>query len=79
MSTCLRLLLLLKKYISVYHLSHSIFWKVLQQARKHGDHQQQKHCPSVISNQSNKIKNKNDYERHIKRAKIKLKQKTVLS
>ena len=68
-----------KEIYFCYHLSHSIFSKVLQQAWKHGDHQQQKRCPSVISNQSNKIKNKNDYERHIKRAKIKLKQKTILS
>ena len=31
---------------------------------KHGYHQQCKRCPSVIPNQSNKIKNKNDYDRH---------------
>ena len=44
-------------YIAYFQKSYNV-------CEKHGYHQQQTCCPSVIPNQSNKIKNKNDYDRH---------------
>ena len=45
-----------------YYIAY--FQKYYNVREKHGYHQQRKCCPSVIPNQSNKIKNKNDYDRH---------------
>ena len=48
------------------NLLHIIFQKLYNGHEKNGYHPQRcKCCPSVIPNQSNKIKiNKNDYNRH---------------
>ena len=45
-----------------YYIAY--FQKYYNVREKHGYHQQRKCCPSATPNQSNKIKNKNDYDRH---------------
>ena len=54
-----------------YYIAY--FQKYYNVREKHGYHQQRKCCPSVIPNQSNKIKN-NYYDRRLARHKSKAKE-----